>query len=352
MIWPNLSSPSDVAVGGTTAAVAFFITAAIPASYWSIKRSVIRLSATNNNVDIRRKRSLLHEKFAQSKVAGEWDYIVIGSGMGGLSCAAILARLGRKVLVLEQHHDVAGGGTHMFTIKNFRFDSGLHYTVPWSQPLFALTCLKKPSDCLPFDLMTEDDGTVDKIFMVGPADSRGSVNANASAEEPPVVPFRMKYKETHLPALYEMFPEEKEGIDKYLKLSTNSMHFVKVFLLSKLLPKWLQSLLWTIVPGSFTAPAAETAKELLPKFITNKRLISLLSSMWIDTGARPDRASFMLTASVFRGISMEGGCYPRGGSMEMAKELVTVIEVRTKPNMKLIICYLTLSKLIFVGLVF
>lgn len=61
--------------------------------------------------------------------------------------------LGRKVLVLEQHDDVCGGGTHMFTEKGYRFDSGLHYTVPWSVPVFALTCLKKPKDCLPFDLM-------------------------------------------------------------------------------------------------------------------------------------------------------------------------------------------------------
>jgi all-trans-retinol 13,14-reductase len=48
--------------------------------------------------------------------------------------------------------------------------------------------------------------------------------------------------------------------------------------------------------------------------------------MWIDTGARPDTATFMLTSSVFRGISMEGGCYPRGGSDKMAAELVPVIE--------------------------
>jgi phytoene dehydrogenase-like protein len=61
--------------------------------------------------------------------------------------------LGRKVLVLEQHDDVCGGGTHMFTEKGYRFDSGLHYTVPWSVPVFALTCLKKPKDVVPFDLM-------------------------------------------------------------------------------------------------------------------------------------------------------------------------------------------------------
>ena len=38
---------------------------------------------------------------------GEPDMIVIGSGPGGLTVAALMAKLGKKVLVLEQH-DVAG----------------------------------------------------------------------------------------------------------------------------------------------------------------------------------------------------------------------------------------------------
>ena len=32
--------------------------------------------------------------------------------------------IGRKVLVLEQHDDVCGGGTHMFDVKGYPFDSG------------------------------------------------------------------------------------------------------------------------------------------------------------------------------------------------------------------------------------
>lgn len=41
------------------------------------------------------------------------DAIIIGSGMGGLTCAATLAKAGKRVLVLEQHY-VAGGCTHTF----------------------------------------------------------------------------------------------------------------------------------------------------------------------------------------------------------------------------------------------
>ncbi|MCG8459409.1 MAG: NAD(P)-binding protein, partial [Holophagales bacterium] len=41
---------------------------------------------------------------------GPWDVIVIGSGMGGMTSAALLSELGRRVLVLEQHY-VPGGFT-------------------------------------------------------------------------------------------------------------------------------------------------------------------------------------------------------------------------------------------------
>ncbi len=57
-----------------------------------------------------------------------YDAIVIGSGLGGLTSAALLAKSGgRKVLVMEQHSK-AGGFTHSFKrMEKFRFDAGLHY---------------------------------------------------------------------------------------------------------------------------------------------------------------------------------------------------------------------------------
>jgi hypothetical protein len=46
--------------------------------------------------------------------AGEYDVIVIGSGMGGLACGAISAKYGDKVLVLESHIK-CGGSAHTFS---------------------------------------------------------------------------------------------------------------------------------------------------------------------------------------------------------------------------------------------
>ena len=43
----------------------------------------------------------------------QYDAIVIGSGIGGLTTAALLAKLGKRVCVLEQHY-TAGGYTHSY----------------------------------------------------------------------------------------------------------------------------------------------------------------------------------------------------------------------------------------------
>ncbi|MBW4551878.1 MAG: NAD(P)/FAD-dependent oxidoreductase [Aphanocapsa sp. GSE-SYN-MK-11-07L] len=51
------------------------------------------------------------------------DIVVIGSGIGGLSCAALLARYGFKVIVCESH-TIPGGAAHAFERHGFRFDSG------------------------------------------------------------------------------------------------------------------------------------------------------------------------------------------------------------------------------------
>jgi phytoene dehydrogenase-like protein len=51
------------------------------------------------------------------------DVVVIGSGIGGLSCGALLARYGLDVIVCESH-TLPGGAAHGFERDGFIFDSG------------------------------------------------------------------------------------------------------------------------------------------------------------------------------------------------------------------------------------
>ena len=55
-----------------------------------------------------------------------YDVIIIGSGMGGLVAANIMAREGRSVCVLEKNNQF-GGNLQTFVRDRTIFDTGVHY---------------------------------------------------------------------------------------------------------------------------------------------------------------------------------------------------------------------------------
>ena len=56
----------------------------------------------------------------------KYDFIIVGSGMGGLTSSVILAKHGYKVLVLEKNHQI-GGALQVFSRDKCVFDTGVHY---------------------------------------------------------------------------------------------------------------------------------------------------------------------------------------------------------------------------------
>ena len=93
----------------------------------------IRLLEMEENFDkgtgIEERKSYIapnRDRFLKKKIPTDLDAIIIGSGIGGLSCAAFLSRVGKRCLVIEQHY-IAGGCTHSFVEHGYEFDTGVHY---------------------------------------------------------------------------------------------------------------------------------------------------------------------------------------------------------------------------------
>lgn len=56
----------------------------------------------------------------------KYDIIILGTGLGGLECGAILSREGYKVLLLEKNKQI-GGNLQTFARDKNIFDTGIHY---------------------------------------------------------------------------------------------------------------------------------------------------------------------------------------------------------------------------------
>ncbi|WP_031530099.1 phytoene desaturase family protein [Dyadobacter crusticola] len=56
----------------------------------------------------------------------EYDFVIVGSGLGGLACALILAMENYSVIVLEKNHQI-GGHLQVYSRGKSIFDTGVHY---------------------------------------------------------------------------------------------------------------------------------------------------------------------------------------------------------------------------------
>ena len=126
----------------------------------------------------------------------QWDVIVIGSGMGGMTAAAALSKGGHKVLLLEQY-ETLGGLSHSFSIEGFSWDAGIHY----------LNCVA-PDD--------REHRILDWL-SVAPIEfvSMGSVYDNLHIGDAAPLALSRPY-EAQARDLKDRFPDEAEAIDAWI----------------------------------------------------------------------------------------------------------------------------------------
>ena len=237
--------------------------------------------------------------------ADAFDVIVIGSGMGGMTTAAALSRMGRKVLLLEQAQTI-GGLTHAFSREGFSWDVGLHYCGTFGRDQSAGRTLNWLSDGT---IEFRSIGTVYDILHF-PEGFEIPVARPAAA-------YKMELK--------ERFPDNANEIDAYFEALLSAEETMHAIAAERAMPGSIRSAHRWWNKKRFQRWCGRTTSEVIADIVTDPRLAAVLSAQWGTYGGKPTEASFGVHALVI-GHYLEGAYYPVGGASNIAKGLIPVIE--------------------------
>ncbi|MCK5574089.1 MAG: NAD(P)/FAD-dependent oxidoreductase, partial [Bacteroidetes bacterium] len=236
-----------------------------------------------------------------------YDVIVIGSGIGGLATASLLAQLeNKRVLILERHFKI-GGFTHTFTRKGkYEWDVGLHYV--------GQLGTREPTRAV-FDFVTGgkvDWKTMPEVYdrFVYPGltfDARtGSKNLQAD--------------------LIAQFPHEKPALEQYFRDLRKAGRWMGRYGITQLMPGALRPVV-RLARKFGSKLALMTTGEYMERHFTDERLKGVLVSQWGLYGLPPNVSAFGGHATVVSHY-FTGGYYPVGGSGIIAKSIVPIVESR------------------------
>ena len=244
-------------------------------------------------------------RFRSRLARNDYDAIIIGSGIGGLTTAALLAKLGKRVCVLEQHY-TAGGYTHSYEREGYEWDVGVHYIGEVHKPWSMIRRV--------FDVISDGhlewapmDAHYDRIVM-----GEQTYDYVAGRDE-----FKAEMK--------RHFPGEAAVLDRYVDLLSEVSAKVPRFFAGQALPRSLGMLygklrrLW--LPDYFF----KTTREVLEGLTDNQELIGVLTAQWGDYGLPPAEAAFVMHAMVAKHY-ITGGNYPVGGATKISETIIPVIE--------------------------
>jgi len=237
-------------------------------------------------------------------MASDYDLIVIGSGMGGLTVASLMTQLrGKRVLVLEKH-DHPGGYTHDFKRGRYHFDTGLHYLGMLHEGSMMRNL---------FDLIL--DGQVEWVPMPDPYDTFMYPDLRAHIYFDP---------RRTIAELCDLFPEEARAIQRYFKHIPRAAAGLAMRIQRR--NGWgLMRAIAAVLRSVLRPSPTQTVKAYLDAHFRDPRLKAVLASQWGDYGLPPGLAPLGLHGMVVNFYS-RGGYYPRGGSGVIGASARQIVE--------------------------
>ena len=243
-------------------------------------------------------------RYRARRLAPEYDAIVIGSGMGGLTTAALLSEFGFRVCVLEQHY-TAGGYTHSYERGGYEWDVGVHYI----GDVGTRTRTRKM-----FDFLSEGrlkwapmDAEYDRFYV-------GDKVFNAVAG-----------KQAFRDNLVRQFPGEEQAIDRYLELLSEMGAAMSAYAMDKVLKPWQRTLAAPFMSWRKPRNLFRNTYTVLSELTDNQDLIATICGQWGDMGLPPKQSAFMVHAMIARHY-LYGGFYPVGGSWRIAESIIPRIQ--------------------------
>jgi all-trans-retinol 13,14-reductase len=235
----------------------------------------------------------------------EFDVIVIGSGMGGMTTAAALSRLDYKVLLLEQAQTI-GGLTHAFTRDGFTWDVGLHYCGTFGHDQLAGRILDWLSG-----------GTIEFRSVGTVYDTLHFPDGFEISVGRPAAAYKMELK--------DRFPDNVAEIDAYFEALLSAEEAGHMVGAERAMPEPFRSAHHWWKKRKIQRWCSRTTGEVIAELISNPKLAAVLSAQWGTYGGKPKEASFAVHATIM-GHYLEGAAYPVGGAATIARGLVPVIE--------------------------
>jgi len=243
-------------------------------------------------------------RYRPGRLAENYDALVIGSGMGGLTTAALLSDLGWKVCVLEQHY-TAGGYTHSYERNGYEWDVGVHYIGDVGT---------KTQSRRMFDYLS--DGKLEWAPMADEYDRFyiGDRVFNAMAG-------RQQFRDN----LLRQFPDDERAIDAYLALLKRAGSAMSSFAMARAFEPWQQTLVSPYLKWKTPDFLFRNTYDVLCELTGNQDLIAVCCGQWGDMGLPPKQSTFLVHAMIVRHY-LHGGFYPVGGSWQIANSIIPKIQ--------------------------
>ena len=231
-----------------------------------------------------------------------YDAIVVGAGLGGLTAAALLAKSGRSVLVVERH-DRPGGYAHAFRRGPLRFDSAVH--------LVGGCSASGPAGPGLLHRLLRALGVQESCEFV-PADPfYGTHFPGVSLDVPSGIE---EFVETHA----ERFPGDEKGLRTFVQTCLDVWREAEgatdVHLSTDLAVLRRRH-------GTLVRYHRATLADVLRAQVGDPELAAVLSTLWPYVGLPPSRASFVFFATMLVSYLVEGAWYCRGTFQQLAHAL-------------------------------